>query len=99
MGTTSAKLNYLNKTKESIAQAIRNKGVEVLRQDTFRSYAKKINLITAGIGETEIGNIIRMIDLTYTLPNQEYKLTESDYSQENVEIMLELLNLLVNGGE
>ncbi|MBR1984499.1 MAG: hypothetical protein IKA31_02050 [Clostridia bacterium] len=98
MGTTSEKLNYLNRTKESIAQAIRNKGVDILPQDTFRSYAKKINLITAGIGETEVGNIIRMIDLTSTLPNQECKLTETDYLQENVETMLNLLELLVNGG-
>ena len=47
MGTTSNKLNYLNQTKNLIAQAIRNKGVEVDAKATFRSYANKIKQIKA----------------------------------------------------
>lgn len=47
MGTTSAKLNYLNTTKTQIAQAIRNKGVAVPTNTTFRGYVAKINAIPA----------------------------------------------------
>jgi len=47
MGTTSTKLNYLNQTKNLIAQAIRGKGVEVDTNSTFRSYANKIRQINA----------------------------------------------------
>lgn len=47
MGTTSAKLNYLNQTKTQIAQAIRSKGVQVDSDTTFRGYANKIRQINA----------------------------------------------------
>lgn len=47
MGATSNKLNYLNQTKNLIAQAIRGKGVEVDTKATFRSYANKIKQIKA----------------------------------------------------
>ena len=38
-------LNYLAETKELIRQAIINKGVTIANDDTFRSYAEKINNI------------------------------------------------------
>ena len=49
MGTTSNKLNYLNQTKNLIAQAIRSKSVEVDSNAPFRSYASKIRQIKAVI--------------------------------------------------
>ena len=45
--TWSAKLNKINQTKEDIKEAIINKGVSVSDSDTFRSYAEKINSISA----------------------------------------------------
>ena len=48
------KLNYLIDTKELIRTAIRNKGVQVLSSDTFRSYANKIDSINTIPGD---GNI------------------------------------------
>lgn len=45
MGTIADKLNYILETKESIKQAIIDKGVEVIDTDTFRSYADKIKSI------------------------------------------------------
>lgn len=46
--TTSDKINYLNDTKQAIKQAIIDKGVDVSKADTFRSYAEKISLIEGG---------------------------------------------------
>ncbi len=48
MGTIEQKLQYLLGTKQAIRQAIEAKGVEVTDEDTFRSYAGKINLINTG---------------------------------------------------
>jgi hypothetical protein len=48
MGSISDKLTYLLDTKAAIRQAIRNKGVEVTSEDTFRSYADKIDAIDGG---------------------------------------------------
>ena len=48
MGTMADKLNYLNRTKSLIKQAIIDKGVEILDTDTFRSYAEKIKDIKTG---------------------------------------------------
>ena len=47
MSTTTDKLNYLDNTKTAIREAIVNKGVPVTETDTFRSYAEKINSISA----------------------------------------------------
>ena len=44
------KLNYLNETKNMIKQAINNKGVLVTDNDTFRSYASKIESIKGASG-------------------------------------------------
>lgn len=48
MGTIADKLDYLNDTKDAIKTAIENKGVTVDANDTFRSYASKINSIPIG---------------------------------------------------
>lgn len=61
MGTTSNKLNYLNQTKNLIAQAIRSKNVEVDSNATFRSYATKIRQIKAIV--VGGGNATNEIDL------------------------------------
>ena len=44
------KIDYLNETKSLIRQSIINKGVNVTEQDTFRSYAEKIDQIQQGGG-------------------------------------------------
>lgn len=48
MGDISAKLSYLNETKNLIKQAIISKGVNISDTDTFRSYAGKIAEISTG---------------------------------------------------
>lgn len=48
MGSIEEKLTYLLGTKSAIRQAIRDKGVEVTDEDTFRSYADKIGMIDGG---------------------------------------------------
>lgn len=52
MGTISDKLTYLSDTKAAIKNAITAKGVTVSDDDTFRSYADKINAISGGGGFT-----------------------------------------------
>lgn len=61
MGTIADKLNYILETKESIKQAIIDKGVEVIDTDTFRSYADKIKSI-----ETVIDGV-SVVDKSYTI--------------------------------
>lgn len=46
-------LNYLNDTKTLIKQAITNKGQEVSEDDTFRSYANKIEAIETGVDTSD----------------------------------------------
>lgn len=53
MGSLSNKLNYLKQTKQTIKQAIIDKGVVVSNDDTFRSYAEKINGIIMGIDTSD----------------------------------------------
>ena len=95
--TTSDKLNFLYQTKQEIANAIKAKGVDVGPNDTFRSYANKISLISAGIGETSVGNAIKMIDIATKFTSNQGTITDTDYLEENVEIMLSLLDVLVGG--
>ena len=42
MGDIADKLDYLNETKDKIADALEGMGIPVTKQDTFRSYATKI---------------------------------------------------------
>ena len=51
MGNVTDKITYLQGTKNAIRQAIENKGVAVADNDTFRSYAEKIDGIVTGGGE------------------------------------------------
>lgn len=53
MGTLNDKLTYLNETKTAIKNAIKEKGVNVSDNDTFRSYANKIGSIKTGEDLTE----------------------------------------------
>ena len=48
MNTIASKLNYLLDTKTAIKNAIISKGVAINDNDTFRSYADKINSISQG---------------------------------------------------
>ena len=75
MGTIADKLNYLNKTKGLIKQAIIEKGVEVKETDTFRSYANKISTIQGGTG-TE--------DLSIELTEQDTLLTAQKITIEDI---------------
>ena len=43
MGTTAEKLTYLNTTKEKIRDSINLTGANLTSEDTFRSYATKLN--------------------------------------------------------
>lgn len=43
MGTIGDKLAYLDGTKQAIKQALINKNIEVTDEDTFRSYAEKLD--------------------------------------------------------
>lgn len=61
MGKTSDKLNYLNTTKTQIFQAVRNKGVTVPTNTTFRGIVSKINAIPAMV--IGGGNATNEIDL------------------------------------
>lgn len=51
-GTIADKLSLLASTKAAIKQAIIDKGVEVSSNDTFASYAEKIDDIPTGAGDT-----------------------------------------------
>lgn len=68
------KLNYLSETKSAIKDAISAKGVSVSENDTFRSYADKINLITSGVTPTGTvciiqNNTVNLIEVTVTFPD------------------------------
>lgn len=58
MGITEEKLSYLQETKNEIKQAIESKGINVSDNDTFRSYAMKINNINSENGEGSSINIV-----------------------------------------
>lgn len=64
MGTINDKLEYLNKTKQDIKQAIINKGQNITDEDTFRSYVDKINEIQLGVlSEEEAQSLNTNLDL------------------------------------
>lgn len=52
------KFEYLSETKNLIRNSIINKGVYVSNDDTFRSYADKINSIPSGSGDFVIDNVL-----------------------------------------
>lgn len=51
------KINYLYGTKLDIKEAIINKGVQVSDDDTFRSYADKIESIQSGGGINSLSTV------------------------------------------
>ena len=55
MSNIADKLNYLNDTKKAIKTAISNRGVVVSDDDTFRSYADKIDNIGETVEKTKYG--------------------------------------------
>ena len=55
MSNIADKLNYLNDTKKAIKTSIKNRGVDVSDDDTFRSYADKIDNIGETINKTKFG--------------------------------------------
>ena len=71
MGTINEKLEYLDNTKQAIKEAIINKGVSIDEQDTFRSYAEKIQSI-------EVGGDIMSEPLTITPDKQDPNIVETE---------------------
>lgn len=64
--TIQDKLAYLEETKEAIKQSIIAKGVSVSEEDTFRSYADKIETIEAGGGTGDCSVSACFDDVGYT---------------------------------
>ena len=54
-------LNYLNETKQLIKSSIINKGQEIDDNDTFRSYADKINLISCDNRKEHLSFFAKML--------------------------------------
>ena len=61
MSNLENKLAYILDTKKAIKQAIENKGVAIKDDDTFRSYADKINNIETGMIVNKISQENRMM--------------------------------------
>ena len=66
MATINDKLTYLAGTKDAIKQAIITKGVSVADNDTFRSYASKINDIESGGGSATLQDGTKFANSTFT---------------------------------
>lgn len=64
--TIQDKLAYLEETKEAIKQSIIAKGVSVSEEDTFRSYADKIETIESGGGTGDCSVSACFDDVGYT---------------------------------
>ena len=43
MSTIAKKITYLNETKQLLKQSLNDLGAKITDEDTFRSYAQKIN--------------------------------------------------------
>ena len=67
MGTIDNKLKYLKETKAQIAEAIKDQGIAVEQNDTFRSYADKIRSISSSGGATATYGVVQLdLDGIYT---------------------------------
>lgn len=70
------KLTYLNTTKELIRNSINNKGVSVTENDTFRSYAEKIDDISQGVPQLDVGGKNPVLVKEY---HEEIPYSETDF--------------------
>ena len=77
------------------------KGAEISATKNIDNLPATVASIPSGSGGDGItvNQIIRAMDLSITLVDQTATLTEADYSDENIDIMIELLDKLVYGGE
>ena len=82
MGTLNEKLTHLKSAKEAIKTAIINKGITVSDEDTFSSYADKINSIDTGLDSDLVS--LRLYNSypgkLMNLPADELGEVESEYS-------------------
>ena len=97
MGTISEKLTYLDNTKTAIKEAIKNKGVDVKDDDTFRSYAEKIESIEVGTG------IVDSIDNQNTAegattPLKIWQGTETEWNEQNISSHEDYLSFIEDVG-
>ena len=96
MSNLENKLAYISDTKLAIKEAIRNKGITVNENDTFRSYADKINNIETSVVINKIGKENRMMyhkvnkggsyiytstQITGAVPEADYVLFSTSYRQ------------------
>ena len=66
-------LEYLKETKEVIKEAIRNKGVEVSDEDTFRSYSDKIASIAGSSNLEELKEVNPSTSSQSILPSEGFE--------------------------
>lgn len=74
--STANKLEYLKTTKELIKNSINNKGVSITENDTFRSYAEKIDSISQGVPTLDVGGKNPVLVKEY---HEEIPYSETDF--------------------
>lgn len=80
MSNIADKLNYLNDTKKAIKTSIKNRGVDVSDDDTFRSYADKIDNIGETVEKIKFG--LSIDDILGTI--DEEGTYQNNYSRKNI---------------
>ena len=53
MSTIAQKIEYLNETKQLLKEALNDLGAKITDEDTFRSYAEKINQLAEELPQEE----------------------------------------------